>query len=122
MSYFKWVLGKGSIPGTPIMYTMRLFKTKRLGIDLHKIVHADAIDCFHTHPYRAIRIVLWGGYVEQMETGIKLIRLPRYIGMINPASCHRIHSLLRGPSYTLWIKGRATHNAEMRGEGWHHAR
>jgi hypothetical protein len=43
---------------------------------------------------------------------------PGMIGVIRPEYSHRIHSLLNGPSFSLWLRGRNLHPIHLRGSGW----
>ena len=54
-------------------------------------IRADDLTCFHTHPATAIRIILWGGYTEEIDTRIPgrvlydYRRLkPGHIGIVRP--------------------------------------
>lgn len=87
--------------------------------DLHTMVGADSPGCFHTHPARAIRVILWGGYVEELEDGTMKAWLPGMVGLVQPGLSHRIHAIENGRcSYSLWIRGRKTHTVQLRGAGW----
>lgn len=70
-------------------------------LKIHKIVRADDDRCQHDHPWNFIRIILWGGYVE--ERGSKRVTLkpwrPWAPWRIYPAVGvfkHRIDRLLNG--------------------------
>lgn len=47
------------------MLIRRLCSWRGWRLDLHKFVRADDASCFHTHPAKAFRLILWGGYVEE---------------------------------------------------------
>ena len=91
-------------------------------IDLHKMTAADDPECFHTHPANAIRIILWGGYVEEVPHGPgRRLRkwLPGMAGLIRPEFTHRVHRLCNGDSsYSLWLRGKVTHPVRLIGRGW----
>jgi hypothetical protein len=115
-----WDEWRGSNDGRPAMYIKRLFERWGYRIDLHKFVRADDEGCFHTHPATAVRIVLWGGYVEQVETNLGFYKWRRcrsgFVGIVRPSHCHRISKLINGRnSYSLWLRGRVTAKIEIRG-------
>lgn len=127
MSAINWDDWRGSLDGRPAMWIKRLGKVFGCRVDLHKFVRADDPECFHTHPAWAIRIVLWGGYLEEVRGEEnkhgwypvwKVGRWPGYIGIIRPSFCHRIDWLKKGASYSLWLRGPICADVELRGNGW----
>jgi len=129
MTWDEW---RGSLDGRQTMWIKRMIripfwrthgKTLSVRVDLHKFVRADDEGCFHTHPAWAVRIVLWGGYVEQICTldGIAWCywRRPGHVGIVTPTLCHRVDEILNGrASYSLWIRGPVCADVELRGPGW----
>lgn len=88
-------------------------------IDLHKFVGADDPGCFHTHPAKALRLILYGGYVEQIFGHGSRVWLPGDIGIVKPELCHRVASLINNRvSYSLWIRFKVTHEVKLKGYGW----
>lgn len=119
-----WDEWRGSIDGRPSMLVKRLFDRWGYRVDLHKFIRADDPDCYHTHPATAVRIILWGGYVEavldrhEIPGTVLDVRTwkPGRIGIVRPELCHRIHRLLNGrSSYSLWLRGRKCAAAEIVG-------
>ncbi len=113
----KW---QGDFDGNVTMLTKHLVHLFGCRVDVHKFVGVDAEGCFHTHPALAVRVVLWGGYVEQLESGFYRAWRMFDIGLVRPELSHRVALRLgQGPVYTLWIRGR-THGrkAQLRGSGW----
>lgn len=106
--------------GRPTLWVRRfIYVPKRFHLDLHKMVGKDDPNCFHTHPAYAIRIVLWGGYIEEMENGRHRTWLPGMIGIVPPSLSHRIVGLRNGhTSYSLWIRFRKRASVLLRGDGW----
>jgi len=105
--------------GLPILHIKHLFHWRGRRIDLHKIEWPDPWECFHSHPARAIRIILWGGYVEEMYDGVMRYWRPGRIGMVRHFDIHRINRLLHErPSYSLWIRGKVRHPTQLKGTGW----
>ena len=112
-----------------VMYIKVLLRVFGCHIDFHKMVRADVIGCFNTHPAWAIRVVLWGGYVEEIHeladnefhgyyTKLRTIR-PGFIGIVRPEFCHRLQRLRNGKaSYSLWFRGPAIAPILLRGDGW----
>lgn len=144
-----WNDWRGSLDGRPAMWIRRLLwlpiyrsagKWRSIRIHLHKFVRADDKSCFHSHPAWAIRIVLWGGYQEEVYiegTGCpfgedlypadhryELIRYlqfwrPGNIGIVRPTLIHRVAAIVNGrASYSLWIRGPICADARLVGEGW----
>lgn len=105
--------------GRPTLWERRLVSFNGRVVDLHKMVAKDDPDCFHTHPSYAIRIVVWGGYVEELEGGSHRMWRPGMIGIVPPALSHRVAGLRNGrASYSIWIRLRKRAKVELRGEGW----
>lgn len=120
LKWDRWVgnMVEGS-DATPIFFIKHLVRLFGRRIDLHKFIEADLPQCFHTHPGNAIRVVLWGGYVEELPDGSKIEWKPGMIGLVRPAYSHRIDSLRNGRcSYSLWFRGRDTHIVFLEGSGW----
>lgn len=104
-----WHEWRGSSDGRPVMLIRTIAASRGYRIDLHKFLDGDEPTCFHTHPATAIRIILWGGYIEEIRKDDSKLELkpwfPTGIGIVKPELCHRIHSLLNGKySYSLWIR------------------
>lgn len=139
MKYESWV--GHSDDGPVVMWIKTLFTVKKWKTQLHKIVKADLPGCFHTHPARALRVVLGAGYIEEvwvatlMEVPCKSLdkvwRVPGgngwtyyrtirrgFIGWVTPNYTHRVASLLGTSSISLWIRGPVTHKICLRGWGW----
>lgn len=115
-SYHEW---RGSMDGRPTLYVKRLLSVFGCRIDLHKMVDMDDSGCFHTHPAYAIRIVLRGGYVEELENGTHKVWRPGMIGLVRPTYSHRIDRLRNGRfSFSLWIRFRKCAPVHLRGDGW----
>lgn len=110
-----WHEWRGSSDGRPSMFVRNLLSLRGFKLDLHKFIRADDPTCFHTHPAKALRVILWGGYTEQIryEGGAfpksvwykKKQWIPGDIGIIQPELCHRIDWLRNGrASYSLWLR------------------
>lgn len=111
----EWV---GSLDGRPTMWVTRLFDRWGWRIDLHKFVGCDDEWCYHTHPAWALRVILWGGYVEEVE-GVGMRHWPPgRVGIVRPSLSHRVTSLRNGPAYTLWVRGPKVARIELHGPGW----
>jgi hypothetical protein len=113
-----WDEWRGSLDGRPTMWIKHLLSHKGFKVDLHKFVKADDKECFHTHPAKSIRVILWGGYFEELETGEIKIWLPFMFGRVAPRLSHRIAGLVFKRSYSLWIRWPKTHDIELNGTGW----
>jgi len=116
---FGWDEWRGTLDGRPALYIKHLFCVFGYHVDLHKIAAADDPECFHTHPANAVRIILWGGYVEEMRDGTLKDWEPGRVGIVTPDYCHRIHTLpLEVYSLSLWLRGRRQRDVELHGAGW----
>lgn len=104
----------------PVLFIKHLLHWRGRRVDLHKIVWPDEWECFHSHPANwAIRIILWGGYVEEMYDGTMRKWWPGKIGIVRNTDVHRINRLLKErPSYSLWIRGKVRHGTGLFGSGW----
>lgn len=122
----KWDEWRGSLDGKPTFYIKKLFEVFNIRVSIHKFVGPDDWACFHTHPATAIRIVLWGGYDEEILTDYGTFQSRRTrrcsvgtVGIVKPKLCHRISKLLNGKSsYSLWIRFKKVATIELRGCGW----
>lgn len=115
----RWDEWRGRLDNVPVMWIRQLARWRGFRVDLHKFVGPDLPGCFHTHPAKAWRLVLWGGYVEELENGAKVPWRPGAAGFVQPALSHRIDTLLNGRcSYSLWIRWPKSAEVELRGPGW----
>lgn len=113
-----WDEWRGSLDGKKTMWIKRLIQFKGFRLDLHKFVGSDDFECFHSHPAKAFRFVLWGGYIEQFENHL-YNRMPMFsFGFIKPETVHRVSKLINGPSYSLWLRWPKTHKVWIVGYGW----
>lgn len=118
----KWDEWRGN--EKPAMWLKRLFFVRGVRADLHKFVAADDPDCFHTHPSHCFRLILAGGYVEEVydeATGRTHMRTwkPGMMGVVKPSFAHRIEALRTSkPSYSLWIRMPVTTKVRLLGSGW----
>lgn len=119
----KWSYWVGNTKNQPVMLVKALLSIFGCHIDLHKFERRDAEGCFHTHPAWAIRIILRGGYTEEIlgpggETSLRCL-IPLDIGIVSPALCHRVYALhdARG-SWSLWLRGPIVRDVQLRGWGW----
>jgi hypothetical protein len=102
----KWDEYRDNFNGQPVFFIKKLFTGFGCAIQVHKFVKADEPNCFHSHPAWAIRIILWGGYVEEMVDERWRTWFPGRIGIIRPDFQHRIGGLRNGrSSWSLWLRG-----------------
>jgi len=115
----RWDDWRGSFDGRPTLWRRRLVEWRGRCVDVHKMVAKDDADCFHTHPAYAVRVILWGGYVEELEGGRHRMWRPGMVGLVAPACSHRVAGLRNGrASYSLWVRFRKCAAIEFRGDGW----
>jgi len=100
------------------MLIKKLIHFKGWKIKLHKFINADSANCFHTHEAWSFRIVLWGGYVEELENGKRRIWFPMRLGFVSPKLSHRVAKTIFNASYSLWITSPKTQDVKLRGTGW----
>jgi hypothetical protein len=125
IAWDRWI---GNLDGEPVYFQKRLASWTWKGVlwtlRLHKFVKADNPECFHTHPAHAYRLVLWGGYIEEVMVpglpGRSLVGWgPGRFGYVAPTFCHRIETFLFGrTSWSLWVHGPKVASIELHGEGW----
>lgn len=114
-----WDEWRGSNDGRPTLWVRHLLSAFGCKVDLHKMVRGDDQECFHTHPAYALRVILWGGYVEELESGRWRTWWPGMIGLIAPSYAHRIGGLRNGrASYSLWLRFRKRAKVKLTGDGW----
>ena len=102
----KWDFWIGNNDHQIVFHGKRLLSLAGFHVHLHKVVAADGPGCFHSHPAWAIRIVLWGGYVEETMDGRWRTFFPGRIGIVRPQFMHRIGGLRNGrSSWSLWLRG-----------------
>lgn len=100
-----------------ILYIKHLVRWGGFQVNLHCITGADEAGCYHSHPAKAIRIILWGGYIEEIPDyrySDFEYRSPGYIGVMQPEFIHRI-AYVDGASWTLWIRWPVTHKIKLFG-------
>jgi hypothetical protein len=107
---------RGSFDGRPALFIKKLVRAFGCVVQLHKFVRADDEGCYHTHPAWAMRLILKGGYVEELGDGTRISWPPGMVGLVAPALEHRIHSLLDDrSSWSLWIRGPKMARVSIRG-------
>lgn len=103
MNWDGWV---GSADGRPTFFKRRLAGILGWTVRLHKFIAPDDPGCWHTHPAHAVRVVLWGGYIEETPDGRLRAWLPGMVGRIRPEFAHRVAGIQNGrASYSLWFHG-----------------
>lgn len=83
-----------------------------LSLKLHQIVRPDDDRCPHDHPWWFLRVILWGGYVEEHGVDNRVAHrkpwrpwAPWRVYFCSPQFRHRITELPRGSSWTLALCG-----------------
>lgn len=123
----RWI-GNDPVGGvdSAVLWIKHIAHWERMGwrVDLHKIVLADAPNCFHTHPAFAVRIILpWRGSRGYTEEVVDRMNGETYhqdwkpgnVGLIEPSFTHRVSNIPSGPSYSLWLRARCTHDIYLGG-------
>jgi hypothetical protein len=111
-----WTEWRGSFDGRPSLLIKKLVRAFGCVAQVHKFVRADDPGCFHTHPALAVRVILRGGYVEELGDGRKVTWRPLRVGVVRPELEHRIDSLLNGrSSWSLWLRGPKIATISVRG-------
>ncbi len=115
ITFDEWV---GTRDRRAVMWVKHLLRVGGYRVAIHKFVRADEEGCFHSHPAHAIRIVLSGGYIEELSNGTKRAVRPGHVGHIAPALEHRVAALLDGrSSWSLWLRGPSIAKIHIRGCG-----
>jgi len=115
----EWDEWRGNLDGSVVVMRIKnLFSWHGYKLDIHKFIGKDSEQCFHTHPARAIRIVLWGGYTEELESGEHNIWEAGMMGIVEPELSHRVSSIFEGGAITLWFRFPKTHKVKLPGKGW----
>jgi hypothetical protein len=107
----------------PVIWSKKLIHFGGYRLRLHKIVRADKRLCFHSHESRCFRLILWGGYVEEiLEDDLEPTRYktlyPGYFGTFDAGFTHRVDELLGKSSYSLFLMCPKQENVEFYGQGW----
>ena len=100
------------------MLIKKLFHIGDWKVKLHAMVGSDSEGCYHTHEAWSFRLVLWGGYIEEMEDGKLRTWFPLRFGLISPKLSHRVARPIFKKSYSLWIRSPKKYEVELRGSGW----
>ena len=101
------------------MLIKNVFKCSRFGVNVHLFVGSDGENCFHSHQSLNFRLILWGGYIEELENGRKKVWLPLMFGFVPHNYSHRVCKVIGKKCCTLWIKGRVVkHKVMLTGTGW----
>jgi hypothetical protein len=97
---------RGAPDGRPTFWIKKLWTWRGFSLQLHRFVGADDPGCFHTHPAWALRLVLSGGYVEEVGDGRWRTWWPGRLGIVSPDFEHRVAGLRNGrESWSLWLRG-----------------
>lgn len=117
LHHTRWV---GSWKNVPVMKITPLFKLGSwLDAALHVLEHPDKFMCYHTHPSWSIRVVLWNGYVEELEDGTLRAWRAGDIGIVAPSLAHRVEALLGDKrTLTLFIRFKKVADVKLVGSGW----
>lgn len=114
--FFRWSEWRGSFDGRPSLWIKKLLSACGCVAQLHMFVRADDPGCFHSHPAFAVRIIVAGGYVEELANGRLVKWKPGRVGLVRPDLEHRIHSLLNGNrSWSIWLRGPKVAKIKVRG-------
>lgn len=105
-----------SLDGAPYLERYLLARLGPLTVYLHRFVAPDGDEEVHDHPWRALSVVLAGGYFEERaaldgEAGLRVrLRRVRWANWITQQALHRI-ARIEPETWTLFIVGR-------RRKGW----
>lgn len=112
----KWDYRYSRSPLQPTIYIRNICTFGNWTLDWHVIVLPDADDAFHSHPGTAWRLIVWGGYVEELPGRFYKWWFPGRIGRVTPDYVHRVHHVNR--SYSLWLRGPSVVKTKLIGAGW----
>ena len=100
------------------MWIKNLISFRGYKLDIHKFIGADDKECYHTHPAKCFRLVVWGGYIEELESGDLVLWPPLRAGIVRPELSHRIAGTIFNFSYSVWFRFPKTAAIELHGSGW----
>lgn len=99
-----------------------LLKFAGYSLRLHHFFKPDVDRCLHDHPWGFLTLILWGGYVEQTETGLHR-RRPGQVLIRRATFRHSVVELPRGHCWTLILMGPKWREwGFFTREGWKHWR
>jgi len=102
MKLFQNVLEIKSKTGELHFRRFAFFETKYLSLYFHRIYLGDKDVFLHSHPWNFISIILKGGYIEENQKGLARKVFP-VVSMMNRKGFHKIHSMLKSPTYSLFL-------------------
>lgn len=109
---FKWIAFYGEKGKEFALSHASSFKLLSLfgwSVRINRFTSPD-VSGYHSHPAKAFRLVLWGGYKEKQPNGFIKTWKPGMFGIVKPELTHQIFELLNGKSsYSLWIRAPHTH-------------
>ncbi len=117
--YWWWYWNINNKDGVPVFKITHLLHLCGCRIDLHKVVKVDDEGWFHSHPAWAVRIILWGGYEEEVldqafDCTYRVVWWPGRVGIVRPELTHRFNYLLNGrSSYSLWLRGPCNYDVDL---------
>ena len=104
----------------------KVFKTKRLELNLIKLIDVDPNEQMHSHDYDYLDIVLWGSYREIVAMEESIIqedeiepKTVRWFNFKRRGTLHKILGLYRSPTWTLklsWVSASAKAFKPVRAE------
>jgi hypothetical protein len=80
-----------------------LFRSKSIGVFLHRFYRSDEDRALHDHPWAFITFIIWRGYIEHTPKGVSR----KWPGMIcyRPATWrHRVELVYDKPAWTLVVR------------------
>lgn len=106
--HHRFVKHIGRADGTPYLQRITLLKNRFFSVKIHRFVRSDAELCLHDHPWPFASFVLWRGYFEHTESGVRW-RGPGSLAIRPAKHRHRVLLRKRGgkqlPAVTLFITG-----------------
>jgi hypothetical protein len=118
----KWKEYRNETNGQIYLFALMLLEWGERQLRLHMIIRSDPPGQYHSHPSWGLRLVLWGGYTEELEPSTGKRRLlhwwPGRIGIVGPNYTHRIHDVWGRRSVSLWLRGKTRAPTFLRGPGW----
>jgi hypothetical protein len=57
---------------------------------LHQFVQDDDDRALHDHPWHSVSLILAGGYIEHLPSGLQVLRLPGELVYRRPEDAHRV--------------------------------
>lgn len=121
LSFHRFDITGGGDDSTVYLRRWSLQLWRGWSIKVHLFFRPDGDSCLHDHPWRFWTLVLWGGYVERVETGEEVSCRPLTLHYRPAEYRQTILRLRRRNALTLVLSGpRERRWGFWTSDGWRH--